>query len=44
MVEINGVHLLIATAVLFVFIAARSVQWMTIAVRWHVTNKPEFEE
>ena len=34
MVEINGVHLLIAVAALFVFIAARSVQWTTITVRW----------
>jgi hypothetical protein len=34
MIEINGLHLLIAVAVLFVFIAARSVQWTTITVRW----------
>jgi len=34
MVEINGVHLLIAVAALFVFITARSVQWTTITVRW----------
>jgi hypothetical protein len=36
MLEINGVHLLIAVAVLFMFIVARSVQWMAIAVRWSV--------
>jgi len=36
MMEINGVHLLIAVAALFVFIAVRSVQWMAIAVRWRV--------
>ena len=34
MVEINGLHLLIAVTALFVFIAARSVQWTTITVRW----------
>ena len=34
MMEINGLHLLIAVAALFVFIVARSVQWRTITVRW----------
>ena len=34
MLEINGMHLLIAAAGLFVFIAVRSVQWMPIVVRW----------
>jgi len=34
MIEINGLHLLIAVAALFVFIGARSVQWRTITVRW----------
>ena len=40
MMEINGVHLLIAAAVLFVFIAARSVQWTTITVRWRKPLPP----
>jgi len=36
MVEINGVHLLIAVAALFVFIAVRSIQWIPIVVNWRV--------
>ena len=43
MMEINGLHMLIAAVVLFVFIAVRSVQWMTIAVHWRVTIKPELK-
>jgi hypothetical protein len=40
MMEINGVHLVSAAAVLFVFIAARSVQWTTITVRWRKPLPP----
>jgi hypothetical protein len=36
MVEINGLHLLMAVAVLFVFIVARSVQRIPIAVLWRL--------
>ena len=36
MFEINGIHLLMAVAVLFVFIVVRSVQWMPIAMRWRM--------